>query len=161
MKPFEGWCTVGWSSTTPLLSTFLLFLFGHFSARHYIVWSVTWFTLVKILTFYLLWNDKLCCHKLIWCVEWSPGPKCGVITKTQRASCLWIMHPAVRVQGCQPAVTESRFIRHFTVRAELQTPSNRQRMSPTAVHNQKYWQDVLQVSPSHLCTLYGLEFFFF
>lgn len=138
-----------------------IFVWSFFSTTLYSLASYLVYIGFKILTFYLLWNDKLCCHKLIWCVEWSPGPKCGVITKTQRASCLWIMHPAVRVQGCQPAVTESRFIRHFTVRAELQTPSNRQRMSPTAVHNQKYWQDVLQVSPSHLCTLYGLEFFFF
>lgn len=138
-----------------------IFVWSFFSTTLYSLASYLVYIGFKILTFYLLWNDKLCCHKLIWCVEWSPGPKCSVITKTQRASCLWIMHPAVRVQGCQPAVTESRFIRHFTVRAELQTPSNRQRMSPTAVRNQKYWQDVLQVSPSHLCTLYGLESFFF
>lgn len=89
-----------------------IFVWSFFSTTLYSLASYLVYIGFKILTFYLLWNDKLCCHKLIWCVEWSPGPKCGVITKTQRASCLWIMHPAVRVQGCQPAVTESRFIRH-------------------------------------------------
>ena len=78
MKPFGG--TVGLTSTTPLQSTFLLFLFGPFSAWHNIVWSVTWFSLVL--------------KYILSSVEWQGlGPKCSVITKTQRVCVLPMNNP--------------------------------------------------------------------